>query len=728
MDTLPESLMVIVEVQSGDVYNKETVEKVERISRELVGMAEIKPSGILSLSTGLNHYDNTVEGLMGEPILGRIPPETKEDFQAVKRRVAVNSLGIGTSVAYDGTATLITAPLVDLDTKFETLYKQGVGNEPFGLSLEEYKKKAFEAFHERLLGLARDLKAKEEDGNHRVYFAGTRTLAAEMTAMGRAQVPVAAAAMVALVVVVLAGYFKSFQRTLVPVFAFALSVLWGLGLLGAGHHTVNPMAFLFPLMLGILSLVCSALVMNEYDRTRGAPESKMQAIAAACWRAPVVASVLVAGLVIMALLVAGVPMLRELGLFGLFWTVGTFVVVTLACPVMISLLPRPAKADNDRSGGVCRALAEGLAKPSEGSGKVGMSIFLVLILVAGSLSAWKLDVGNNAPGLSYLRSSHPWNQGFRLYAERFNGPYSLSVHVKAKQEEGLLHPEAINEMGDFSNYLRSEGGARESIAFDWIVKMGRMALMDGNPKWWAVPASHQDVAGLSRLLTFPGGLEILVDPSFSQATILSLFAEADAESIDNYVSTMEGYIESHPSDHIEFDLAGGFLATTKAINDGTRKAYAKTLSLALVTVFVLGLFVARSFVLSLIVTLAVSAGQALVLLIMAVLGWPASLAAVPAAVVGVGFGAVLGIYLVRQLQAAGGEPIDSGGGLVSTWGRAGGGVVFLGALAFAGMLPWFFIGLKFQADMALVLGVTVLAQAIATVLFIPSLTAALKQK
>jgi len=490
MSTQPESLIGILEVRNGDVYNKETAKKIERITRKLMGVEEIIPAKIISLATGMNHYDNTVEGLMGEPILGRIPPETEEDFLAVKRRVGVNPLGIGTFVSYDGTATMITAGITDLDLKAETSYQRLTDEEQAALSVDQHKKQRIDKFHQDLLRLVDELKAEEEDENHTLYFTGDRLLAAELTSMAREQVPVAAAAMMLAMFVLLAGYFRSFRGALVPIFAFALSVLWGLGFFGVSSLSLNPMAFLFPLFLGVLSLVCSAMAMHEYDRVSGKAESKMEAIIATYRSAPVAASVVTAGLVSLAMLIPGVPMIRELGFFGLFGAVGTFVVVVLICPVLISLLPRPARAEGARPGGMYGALAKGLTGIARGSGKVGISVFLALILVAGGLCVWGLRVGDNVPGQSYVRSSDPWRQGFDVMAEKFNGPYLLLVHVEAKEEGGLLHPEAINQMGDFSTYLTSEGLARESVAFDYVVKLGRFVLMDGNPKWWTVPAGQ----------------------------------------------------------------------------------------------------------------------------------------------------------------------------------------------------------------------------------------------
>ncbi len=728
MTPQPETLVGILEVRKGDIYNKETAEKIERITRELMSIDEIIPGKIISLAAGLNHYENTVEGLMGEPILGRIPPETEEDFLAVKRKVAVNPLGIGNYVSYDGTATLITAGITDLDTKAKATYGQFSPEEKARLPFRQYKKQSIDRFHHDLLSLVAELKAKEGDANHTLYFTGDRLLAAQLTSMARRQVPVAATVMIVLMSVFLAGYFRSLRGVLVPVFSFTLSVLWGLGLFHVSKLALNSMAFLFPLLLGTLSLVCSAMVVKEYDRACVGAEHKGKAIIAAYRGVPVAASVLTAGLVILAMVAAGVPMVRDLGWFGLFWAVGTFVVVVLICPVLLSLLPRPARESGGRQGGIFEALAGRVMRVSRGTGRAGISILLALVLTAGLVCAWGLHVGDNVPGASYVRSGDPWNRGFDVLVEKFNGPYLLLVLAEAKEEGGLLNPEAINEMGEFSTYLTCTGAARQSIAFDYIVKLGRIMLMDGNPRWWTVPAAKADVEGLARLLTFPGGLEVLVDKTFSRATISAFFADREDDRINGYVAAMEAFIDSHPSRRLSYRLAGGLLAETKAINDGTRDAYRKTLAVALVTVFLAGLLVARSVPLSLIVTLSVAAGQALVLLLMTILGRPVSMAAVPAAVAGVAFGAVLGTCFVRQAASGGAGFADSSGVPREGWGRAGGIIAFQGMLAFTSMAPWFFIGLKFPADMAVVLAITVLLQAIAAVVFIPALTAAFQKK
>ena len=59
MGQMSESLIGIVQVKEGDVYNTETVKKIERMTRELMGVEEFIPKKITSLYTGMNHYEST---------------------------------------------------------------------------------------------------------------------------------------------------------------------------------------------------------------------------------------------------------------------------------------------------------------------------------------------------------------------------------------------------------------------------------------------------------------------------------------------------------------------------------------------------------------------------------------------------------------------------------------------------------------------------------------------
>lgn len=721
MAPAPRMLVCILDVKSGDIYNYETIRKIDSITRELMGVEGILPTGITSLTMGINHYNNTAQGLSIESILGKKMPETKEDFEALKRKIAVNPMGPGKYVSYDGTAVMITAPLLDIEQKAQSSYNRLTEKEKAGLTFEKYKDQEKAVFNANLVKSIYELKSKEDDTNHTLYFMGEEVITAQMTAMGKLHIPIAACVMMVFIIIFLAGYFRTFQGAFIPVFSMIVPLLWGMGLLSLSGIELNPMAILFPLILGILSLAYSILTMKQYYLLYDKVKDKKKAIAAAYKNVPVSVSILTAGLVTMGLCVSKVPMIKTLGYLGLFWSIGAFAVVVLINPILMSFFPPPNQAKKSHKVGICQSMADVLARPSLGSTRFVILIILALILAIGGFSARRLAVGDNIPGVSYIRHNHPWNQCFNLFSKKFMGPYQLLVYVKAKDKGGLLDPETLGAIGDFSNYLKDECGAKDSIAFDYMVQMARVMLMDGNPKWQTVPVSRKKVESLAGMVMEEGGVESFIDKTFTQATISPFFPESNAKSIDKYATLMQAYIDNHPSDKVEFSLGGGLLGMTKVLNDGIRKAYARILMAAFIGVVILGILVSTSLILSLIMTLPIAAAQAVLWLIMSGSGMPVSMPVVPVTAVSIGFGFVFGHYLLKVIALAYQEYGDHDTAIRTALGKTGGMVMFMGLLVFAASLPWFFIGMKFQSNMLLITGVMVILETIASLMFIPAL-------
>jgi predicted RND superfamily exporter protein len=688
----PRMLIAILEVKSGDIYNPDTLRKIDRLTKGLMEVEGVLPGQITSLTRGMDHYENTAEGLAMDSILGMRWPETEREFEELKRRVAVNPRGPGRFVSYDGTAAMISAALAE-------------GND--GVLMES------------LPGGVEALRSREEDERHNLYFMGPQLIEAYMTDMGSRHIPVAAACTFLALVVALLAYFRTLRGVLLPVLAMVLSLLWTLGILGASGVAFNPMPLVFPLILGLFSLAYGTLVVKEVERAYPRTKDKVQAIRAAYGRAPVAGSIATVGLVLASLFTVPVPVFRELAWLGLFWVIGTGAVVGLFLPVLISLVRLPG---GQRHGQPSRSAGSAGTRGGIGMGRPVLWGLLTAVLLVGGVSATRLEVGDNAPGPSYIRPGHPWNDCFRAMAEKFLGPYQLLVYVKANQEEGLLDPETLHQIGDFSRYLRKQAGARDSIAFDMMVKSARNMMMDGNPKWQTIPRSREQVKGMGELVVDQGGVESFIDQTFTEATISPFFPEAETGRIEEYSSKMQGYIDRHPSDRLVFHLGGGLLGMTKAVNDGTRHAYGGTLALAFVLVLAAGVLVTGSLRSSLMAVLLIAAAQGVVWAVMAVAGarinMPVALVSAPA----IGFCPLFGHWLIREVQAPA-DGADARGSPEARLASRGAieGVLFLGSLMLGALFPWFFIGLRFSSQMALALGVTVFLAAIGSVVFHPLL-------
>ncbi len=714
----PRMLIAILEVKKGDIYNRQTIRKIDSITKGLMQIRGVLPGEITSLTRGIDRYENTSEGLVMDSILGRRWPETKEDFEKLKRRVAVNPRGLGRYVAYDGTAAMMTASLVDEEEEASTSYAKMYHGDKTAPSLEAYRKRFKEALQADLLEGVEEIRFKERDPGYNLYFMGPQLIEAQMTALGRRHIPVAAAVMVLLMVAALAFRFRTARGVLLPLAAMALSLLWSLGMLGASGIRFNPMALTFPLILGLFSLAYGVLFLEGCERGYRMTGDRRRAVRAGCAETPIAASLLTAGLAAACMGAARVPIFENLAWLGFFWLVGTAAVSFFFLPVLVSFLPAPR--DGKDAFGPSLPSGTVLSRLSSGKGRHLLWVLPALLLSIGGTCAARLEVGDNIPGFSYIRPGSDWNQCFRVLAEKFMGPYQFLIYGRAREEGGLLDPEAVNAVGDFRRYLDHRCGARDTIAFDMMVTAARNMLMDGNPKWSTVPVSGEQVKGMGELVVEQGGVGDFIDRTFTEATVSPFFPDAQTEHIDEYASRMQAYIDSHPAEKVEFRLGGGLLGMTKAINDGTRVAYWKTLAAAFALVFACGILVTGSLLRGLVITLPVAAAQGVVWMIMAATATRINMPVALVSAVAVGFCSVFGASRLHARERSGGKPDAGRTAGDSGLERAGGAVPFLGVLLFAATLPWSFVGLRFPAQMVLAAGTTVLAAALLSALLLPA--------
>jgi len=691
-------LVCIVDVKHGDIYNTATLKKIDSITKGLVDNECLMPGGIISLTKGMMHYYNSTQGLNIESVLGTQWPETPEQFAELKRRVAINPMGPGKYVAYDGTAVMITAKLADINQIASQAYDElpQKSRPPF----EKFKAAQATQFNAKLVKALDALKAKEDDANHTLYFMGQEVLTHQMTQMGAAHIGAAAGVMCVVLIVGLFFLFRSLAGVVAPLAGMGTAVIWSLGLYGWTGVELNPLMVLFPLILGLLTVAVSVPVLFAYHREYRTENGKEASVLDAFGRVAPRRVILCAALVMAGMCAAPVAVMKALGLMGLFWAVGAYVAVLLLTPTLLVLLPAPSKtvpasgmeaAVIDKAAGAWRFAALGL---------------VIVVLAVGSLAYTRLEIGGNVPGTDYIRASHPWNQCFNLLAKKFMGPQQLLVYVKADKPGGLVEPEAMNAIGDFSSYLVNECGSAESIAYDMMIRMCRWTLMDGNPKWMTLPLTRQEIEGLAGTVYEQGGVEDFMDPSFTQGTISPFFPNRDSRSIDGYAEKMQAYIDQHPVKGLTFALGGGLLGMTKPQNDATRLSYLRVIGASLLIVLVLGALVWRSPLKGLGLALSVCTVQALLWIIMLAGGMPISLAVLSVAAPAMALGFIHGSALIDSAPS--------------------GSATALGLLIFAASLPFFFIGMRFQAVMLLMFGVFALAQTAAGLLIIPALAAGRK--
>jgi uncharacterized protein len=685
-------LVCLLETKSGDIYNAATIKKIDEITKGLMDCEVINPTSVTSLTKGMDNYEYTANGLNIVPVMGSIWPETPEQFLALKRRVATNPMGPGKYVSYDSRAVMITASLMSVEQVAQSSWQQMDDKEKSGLTLEKYKTRVEGEFDPKLMKKLDELKKKVTDKNHGFLFMGEEVIKADMTRMGMSQMPVAGAIMFALMIALAAFYFRSWQAVVVSIIAMIFPAGAGLGLFSLLGKSINPMAVLFPLTVAITSVAASAMMLDGYYRALAAGLDKSSAVGRAWGNVP--AGLGIAAFASLSLLTAKVPMLRELGVLGAISLAIALAAGFLAVPALAAILPEPKKTPRS-----WEAVASAIA-PSGIFEKAAVAVFIGLFAF-GCFAVYSMKPGDNIPGSSYLWCSNEWNRCFNLFTTKFMGPNQLLVYVKAKKEGGLTEPEALDDISAFSNHLKYRCGAKDSIAFDFMLQMARYTMSDGSPKWQTLPETAREGKGLGGMVTENSDVKEFIDANYTQATISPFFPFRDSESINEYEKLAKEYIDSHPSKNVKFVLGGGLLGMSKLINDGIAASFLPIMIAAGIIILVLSVVFLRSFKAGVLAGLIAVTGALAVIIKLTYLGMPLSMPFLTVMAAGAGAAAVMAVQ--------------------SSDYRSRGSVLFASVLLLFMCLPWFFIGMRFQALMVMGFAVAAVSGGILSLVFYPAI-------
>src|SRR5712691_4103319 len=138
-------LIMAIEVKDGDVFNVDTINKINWATLQIVETAGVNPYQLLSLtSPKMRNIRITGAIITAYPIMYPGPPKTPEDIKPIRKAVYTNEGVHGFYVSEDNTAALITAGFWEEGVDFRNLY-------------------------DRMQKIRQEV---EKGGKHRVYIAG----------------------------------------------------------------------------------------------------------------------------------------------------------------------------------------------------------------------------------------------------------------------------------------------------------------------------------------------------------------------------------------------------------------------------------------------------------------------------------------------------------------------------------------------------------------------------
>jgi len=742
-------LSVILEVKHGDIYNPETLQKLDRITKAITLLKGVVPYQILSIAHPKVKSITAREGaLQIRELFYPEVPKTQEDADRVKFAVYSTKGVRGVFTSLDDTAAVVHAGFWEEALDFRELHKSLMA-----------------------------LKAQEDDANHTLYITGFPWLYTSVLEYSNQLLYVFGLTLLTLSFL-LWTYFRTWTGIWVPVFSGILSSVWGLGIAAVLGFNLDPLVLVIPIFLTARALSHSVQSMDRYHEEYYRLRDKNEAILVSYSHLfqPAMSGIVADGIGLLVVAIAPIPLIQKVSIFASFWIVSIFISVVSLHPILLSYLKPPEEPASHVAqreprisiwparlivyAAVAAAIAANKFHIIENSmvaflcttpvlawywmnygeraytawtrwtilATIGVRRWYVVAITVAlfillPMWGWTLKVGDMSPGSALLFPDHPYNVAYQKLNQKFLGASQLIVIADTKQPDGIKNAKTLAEMEEFSDYMQGAEGASGSVTIIDVVKRLAQLYHDGDPKWGLIPDNPKEIGQLFYVFTSSasaGDLDRFMDPSGRYGTVLTFFRGYSHDIIKNSIEYGKRFSEGQHGD-VEFKFAGGLFGILAAVNEAVENSYWNNLGLIFFMIFICLYLTYGSLVGAGLLMIPVVLSQLAAEAFMVWWHIDMNVNSLPIAAAGAGVGVDYGIYHFSRMIDCYDEVGDLDEAVDYATATTGKAIIFTGTTMMAGTGFFYLSDLKFLAEMGLLLTLLMTFNKFGALIVVPAL-------
>jgi predicted RND superfamily exporter protein len=711
-------LVIMISVKEGDIFNQQTLEKIRYITNELEKLPGIDRYKIVSLaSRKLKNPKITSWGIESTSLMWPEVPKTDAEMQKLKQAVYSNE-------AYYGS-------YVSLDSKKSLIYADFFEDEALDYS--------------RITRELERLRAATEDDNTILSIVGHPMHLGVVASMINTMNYIMGATLVIIPILLFMAYRSLWAILIVPL-AAVVSGIWGLGFMAIMGYNLDPLVFVLPFLISLMAFRHSHQLYNryyeEYIRTGNALASVRVIIEQMFL--PGVTSIITDAFGIAIIAITPVPVLQHIAVAGAFWSIVTVIIGLILTPVLLTYVPVSPKLlkhmehlrlqDEQRKGWENK-FADWFAPWIVGKGRYIVVAVSILITCFSYYWSEKLIVGDAEVGSNLLYPSSRYNQDSVRINQNLPLINPLYIMLEGEKQRSLTEPQSLVDLKKFSYYMMKNSGAAGFQNLISPIMAMPQKLHEDDPKWMGM--AEDPVSANAYLIGLlqsgdPGDMNKFVDPKIMQTNLVLFYTDKTGPTIKRAIDTAKKYINSLAKlpEGFKYRLAGGVIGTEAAINEVVWDKQLQTLFLALLGVFIFCTIEFKSFKAGLILTIPLAISNWMAYAYMALNQIGLSISTLPVSAAGIGMGVDYGIYLLARMEEEKTKDpsITFEEALMRTIRSYSKSIIAIAGTLVIGLLVWTLSGLKFQAQMGLMLAVILFLNCLGAVFLVPVLILLFKPK
>ena len=306
---------LMVQVRSGDIFNRKALGKVRAITRELQQVDAVNQFQIISIaSKKLKNIRGSTEGMDFTPLMWPDLPKDDADIKRLRESVLSNPLAYGSYVSIDQKAALITVDFHDHLVDYGKVFTQ-----------------------------VRAIADRAQGDGVKVAVVGTPMLFGWVSHYLPETLQIFLAT-IALLIVLLFVTARTWRGTLLPLVAGLVSAVWALGTARLIGFNVDPLVIVVAFLITARAISHSVQLVTRFDDEVAAGAASAIAAAKASmlhlFKPGMLGVTADAGCMLVVLLTP-ITLMQKVAIVGTVWVLTISISACILTPVLLSWIERP---------------------------------------------------------------------------------------------------------------------------------------------------------------------------------------------------------------------------------------------------------------------------------------------------------------------------------------------------------------------------------------------------
>lgn len=390
-------------------------------------------------------------------------------------------------------------------------------------------------------------------------------------------------------------FFRSFRATIISLIVVCIGVMWTFGILGLLKYEITVLTALIPPLIIVIGIPNCIFLINKYQhevKLHGNKVKSLQRVITKVGNATLMTNVTTASGFATFILTES-QLLKEFGIVASLSILSIFILCLLIIPILYTFLPYPKPRHlehlNKRWINGFVDWMERMVKHK----KITIYITALVLLIVSLLGINKIVISGSL--IEDMPKDKEFFQDIRFFESEFNGIMPLEIMIDTKRKKGVMKLSTIKKMNELEELIDEIPELSRPVSVVSLVKYAKQAYTNGNPKYYQLPTSQENLFISSYVKKSSSDVDLLknfVDSTGQYARITTFMKDIGTDKMERIEENLQAKIDKlFPKDRYEVTLTGKALVFQKGTKYLVRNlVISLTLAIVLISLFMAYMF------------------------------------------------------------------------------------------------------------------------------------------